>query len=67
MPAPASRREDAIRRLPRMHAEAIRLMDAGVSDELIAERLDIEALAVGPLLRIAKAKLAAILRDHHKW
>jgi DNA-directed RNA polymerase specialized sigma24 family protein len=44
--------------LPEAYATALRLRDAGCSDEMIADRLGIEPEAVAPLLRIALAKLA---------
>ena len=43
--------------LPEAYATALRLRDAGCSDEVIADRLDIEPEALAPLLRIALAKL----------
>jgi len=43
--------------LPEAYATALRLREAGCSDEMIADRLDIEPEAVAPLLRIAVAKL----------
>lgn len=48
--------------LPATHSLALRLRDAGLSDELIAECLRIETVALAPLLIVAEAKLAAILR-----
>ena len=53
-------RSRAIELLPEAYAEALRLVDAGQSDS-IAERLGIPPEAVGPLLRLARAKLAALL------
>ncbi|MET8877236.1 hypothetical protein [Nocardia sp. NPDC004604] len=50
----------AVDRLPFPYAAALRLRAAGVSDEVIAEVLSIEVDAVGPLMRMAEAKLAAI-------
>ena len=44
--------------LPEAYATALRLRDAGCTDEMIADRLGIEPEAVAPLLRIAVAKLA---------
>jgi len=44
--------------LPEAYATALRLREAGCSDEMIADRLGIEPEAVPPLLRIAAAKLA---------
>ena len=40
---------------------ALRLQEAGVSEELIAECLQIERAAVRPLLAVAEAKVEAIL------
>ncbi|MDR7173068.1 DNA-directed RNA polymerase specialized sigma24 family protein [Nocardia kruczakiae] len=51
----------ALDRLPFPYAEALRLRAAGVKDEVIAEVLEIESDAVGPLLWMAEAKLAAIM------
>lgn len=48
---------DELDDLPEAYATALRLRDAGCTDEMIADRLDIEPEAVGPLLRIATAKL----------
>jgi DNA-directed RNA polymerase specialized sigma24 family protein len=49
---------DTLDGLPDAYATALRLRDAGCSDEMIADRLGIEPEAVAPLLRIAIAKLA---------
>ena len=52
-------------RLPLPYSEALRLHDAGVADDVIAEILAIEPEAFGTLIRIAEAKLAAASnRDH---
>jgi DNA-directed RNA polymerase specialized sigma24 family protein len=48
---------DELDDLPEAYAAALRLRDAGCSDAMIADRLDIEPEAVAPLLRIAIAKL----------
>jgi DNA-directed RNA polymerase specialized sigma24 family protein len=48
---------NALDGLPEAYATALRLRDAGCSDGMIADRLDIEPEAVAPLLRIASAKL----------
>ncbi len=55
------RRAEAIRHLPGVYSLALRLRDAGVTDELIAECLAVEREALEPLLDVAEAKLAAIL------
>ena len=49
---------DELDGLPEAYATALRLRDAGCTDEMIADRLGIEPEAVAPLLRIAVAKLA---------
>lgn len=46
-------------RLPLPYSMALRLRAAGLSDELIAECVGVEPEAVGPMLRVAEAKLAA--------
>ncbi|HSS90021.1 MAG TPA: hypothetical protein VLL69_11930 [Streptosporangiaceae bacterium] len=61
MCAAADPRAEALRQLPAAHSLALRLRDAGVSAELIAECLGIEPEAVGSLLVVAEAKLAAIV------
>ncbi|OHU98076.1 hypothetical protein [Mycobacterium talmoniae] len=55
-------RERALRRLPPAYATALRLRTDGATDALIVERLDIEPEALTPLMQIAEAKLAALMR-----
>lgn len=50
-------RAAAIAELPDAYATALRLADEGVDDEAIAEQMGVEVEAVGPLLRLANAKL----------
>ena len=50
----------ALSRLPRTYALALRLSQAGADPQLIAECLDIELEAVGPLLAVADAKLSSL-------
>lgn len=57
-------RTAAIAELPEAYAAAVRARDEALSNAEIAARLDIEFEAVEPLLRLAAAKLAAILADH---
>lgn len=59
----AEARAEALRRLPAVHSRALRLRDAGVAPELIAECLEVEVEALGPLLLVAEAKLAAVLAE----
>jgi DNA-directed RNA polymerase specialized sigma24 family protein len=51
----------ALERLPATYAEALRLREHGETDEAIAARLGIEPEAVEPLVRVAEAKLAALV------
>jgi hypothetical protein len=57
------RRAEAIRRLPGAYSLALRLRDAGLTDELIAECLAMQPQALDPLLHVAEAKLATMLGD----
>lgn len=57
------RRAEALNRLPAAHSLALRLRDHGLPDEVIADCLGIELEALGPLLSIAEAKLAAAMRE----
>jgi DNA-directed RNA polymerase specialized sigma24 family protein len=54
------RRDEALQRLPEAYAVALRLHAEG-RDDAIAERLGIGRESVGPLLRLAEAKLARLL------
>jgi DNA-directed RNA polymerase specialized sigma24 family protein len=54
-------RGTAIDRLPEAYANALRLCDQGHDNEAIAARLNLPPEAVGPLLRLAAAKLQTIL------
>lgn len=56
-------RAEAMRRLPGTYSLALRLRDAGLANELIAECVAVEPEALDPLLAIAEAKLASILAD----
>ena len=50
-----------MRHLPGTYSLALRLRDAGLTNELIAECLAVEREALNLLLQVAEAKLAAIL------
>lgn len=52
-------RDAALDRLPLTYAVAIRMRHEGIADPVIARCLGIEPEAIGPLLRVADAKLAA--------
>lgn len=51
----------ALEELPAVHAAVLRLHLAGTDAAGIATELDIDIDAVGPLLRVAEAKLARLL------
>jgi DNA-directed RNA polymerase specialized sigma24 family protein len=52
--------ESVLARLPEAYAAALRLRGQGLDEEAIAAQLELEPQAVGPLLRLAKAKLVAL-------
>jgi DNA-directed RNA polymerase specialized sigma24 family protein len=56
-------RATALSQLPETYAEALRLRDAGLSDEATASRLGIPAEAMSLLLRLAEAKLAHLMAE----
>jgi DNA-directed RNA polymerase specialized sigma24 family protein len=56
-------RQTALLELATAHAVALRLHDAGAGDDAIAQALGIPVKSVADLLRIADAKLAALLAD----
>jgi hypothetical protein len=62
---PGVKRVAAMRRLPAVYSLALRLREAGLADELIAECLAVEREALDPLWDVAEAKLAAIIRGEH--
>jgi hypothetical protein len=53
--------EAALRRLPEAHSLALRLIDAGVPDEVICGYLLIEPECLATLLDLARRKLQAAL------
>jgi DNA-directed RNA polymerase specialized sigma24 family protein len=53
-------RSTALRLLPAAHARAIELAARGVESPELAARLGVDISAVGPLLQVARAKLAAL-------
>ena len=54
------RRSVALRLLPELHARALRMEAGGSEAEELAAGLGMEPGSVGPLLRVARAKLAAL-------
>ena len=54
-----ARRDESLQRLPLPYATALRLRDEGMTDEAIAERLELDLDALPTFMRVAEAKLAA--------
>ena len=54
-------RSTAIGQLPEAYATALRLQEEGHDDKAIADQLGLAVEAVGPLLRMAAAKLRTLL------
>jgi hypothetical protein len=52
--------------LPETYALALRLWAEGLDDAAIGRVLAIEAESVGPLLLLARSKLAGIAQRHHE-
>jgi DNA-directed RNA polymerase specialized sigma24 family protein len=50
----------ALRLLPDAHARVLTLEAQGLDAVQIAARLDVDVASIGPLLRVARAKLAAL-------
>lgn len=56
-------REVALRRLPAPYSLALRLRDAGVSNELICDYLEVEPEGLPAFFEVAAAKLAAAQQE----
>jgi DNA-directed RNA polymerase specialized sigma24 family protein len=54
-------RAAALTRLPETYAQALRLRDAGLSEDSIASRLGVPTEAMTLLLRLAEAKVARLM------
>jgi len=54
------RRSTALGLLSAAHARVLDLADQGLDTEELAKGLEVDPSAVGPLLRVARAKLAAL-------
>lgn len=52
-------RAESLRRLPLPYATALRMRDAGIADDVIAECIGVEADTLPTFMRVAEAKLAA--------
>jgi DNA-directed RNA polymerase specialized sigma24 family protein len=57
------RRDESLYRLPLPYATALRLRDAGIADDVIAERVGVDLDALRTFMRVAEAKLAAAFED----
>ena len=55
--------KDALRSLPEAYNVAITLRDQGVDLVMIAARLGVAPEAIGPLMRLAEAKLARLVNS----
>jgi hypothetical protein len=53
------RRAESLRRLSLPYATALRMRDAGITDEVIAELVGVDLDALPTFMRVAEAKLAA--------
>ena len=58
-----ARRAESLQRLPLPYATALRLRDAGIADEVIAERVGVDLDTLPTFMRLAEAKLAAAAAD----
>jgi hypothetical protein len=54
-----ARRANSLQRLPMPYATALRLRDAGIAEEVIAECVGVELDALATFMQIAQAKLVA--------
>ncbi len=54
-----ARRAESLQRLPLPYATALRMRDAGIAEEVIAERVGVDLDALPTFMRVADAKLAA--------
>ena len=59
-------RATALTQLPETYAQALRLHDAGLSDDSIASRLDVPTQAMTLLLRLAEAKVAHLMATYER-
>jgi hypothetical protein len=54
-----ARRAQSLQRLPMPYATALRLRDAGIAEEVIAECVGVDLDALATFMQIAQAKLTA--------
>jgi DNA-directed RNA polymerase specialized sigma24 family protein len=60
-------RSSALFHLHHAYGRALRLRDGGLTDREIAEVLGVEPEAIEPLMELAEAKLARVLRAPQRW
>ena len=53
-----ARRAESLQRLPLPYATALRMRDAGIADDVIAECIGVDVDALPTFMRVAEAKLA---------
>jgi hypothetical protein len=58
-----ARRGESLQRLPLPYATALRLRDAGIADEVIAECVGVDVDALPTFMRVAEAKFATATRE----
>lgn len=56
-------RAEAIDHLPSAYQQIVTFVDAGVSEQEMAQKLDVDPEAVGPLITVAMAKLDRLLLE----
>lgn len=61
MAADRTGREVALDQLPVRYSTALRLRDAGMTDEMIAEQISVEVEAIEAFMQLAAAKLGHVL------
>ena len=57
--SPDARRTESLQRLPLPYATALRMRDAGIADDVIAECVGVDVDTLPTFMRVAEAKLAA--------
>ena len=56
-------RAESLQRLPLPYVTALRMRDAGIADEVIAERVGVDLDALATFMRLAEAKLATVASE----
>lgn len=58
-----ARRAEVLQRLPLPYATALRLRDASITDDVIAECVGVDLDALPTFMRVAEAKLVAAFQE----